>query len=323
MPPNIEDTVPDEEAAFIASAGSTKDFAVSNVAAVEATAREMVAEMGILGSICITRFCQMLKHNHSVVEDVEEVFPNSYSTSELFNTVIKKISSLGYTGDNTLYGQSACPDEINHGKSSICNLFADYHSEVFHLGGLGGVPFNGKTGFAAFSHHVPEDGHLFVLMSSHIGLDGNGHFGKYHRLGQGCASTACGGAIAAFNYVCSDKCLPVMDKDCEDLAQFFIVHKLAEYKDKILLSQTENEKQASIAHHVHDIAKKMLDDIVNVDFGGEHSTLVVLTGVQINMPRPFDDFFQPLSFYIMNKNGETFDIFEDTFGRSTPWKKSY
>ena len=28
--------------------------------------------------------------------------------------------------------------------------------EVFHLGGLAGVPFTGKTGFAAFSHHVPD-----------------------------------------------------------------------------------------------------------------------------------------------------------------------
>jgi len=30
------------------------------------------------------------------------------------------------------------------------------YMKVFHMGGLGGIPFTGKTGFAAFSHHVPD-----------------------------------------------------------------------------------------------------------------------------------------------------------------------
>ena len=32
----------------------------------------------------------------------------------------------------------------------------NFLAQVFHMGGLGGIPFTGKTGFAAFSHHVPD-----------------------------------------------------------------------------------------------------------------------------------------------------------------------
>ena len=35
------------------------------------------------------------------------------------------------------------------------------------MGGLGGIPFSGKTGFAAFSHHVPDGKSNFVLHREH------------------------------------------------------------------------------------------------------------------------------------------------------------
>ena len=63
-----------------------------------------------------------------------------------------------------------CPDEINHREGDVTNLFVEYFGKVFHLGGLAGIPFTGKTGFGAFSHHVPDDGNLFILLSSHIGI---------------------------------------------------------------------------------------------------------------------------------------------------------
>jgi len=37
------------------------------------------------------------------------------------------------------------------------------------MGGLGGIPFTGKTGFVAFSHHVP-DGSFSIIVNFEIAL---------------------------------------------------------------------------------------------------------------------------------------------------------
>ncbi len=71
------------------------------------------------------------------------------------------------TATNTLFAQSVCPDEINHECGDITNLFSEHLGEVFHMGGLAGLPFTGKTGFTAFSHHVP-DGNILIFMSVHL-----------------------------------------------------------------------------------------------------------------------------------------------------------
>ena len=67
-------------------------------------------------------------------------------------------SKYDMDGDNTIYGQSICPDEINNEKGDLADIMKEYWGEVFPMGGIGGAPFVGKTGFGAFSHHVPEGG---------------------------------------------------------------------------------------------------------------------------------------------------------------------
>eukprot|EP00954_Amorphochlora_amoebiformis_P020003 1336131-Amorphochlora_amoeboformis.AAC.1 len=52
---------------------------------------------------------------------------------------------------SSLMAVSSCPDEINRTMDS----FNDYWGDSFHLGGLAGIPFTGKTGFGAYAAHVP------------------------------------------------------------------------------------------------------------------------------------------------------------------------
>ena len=42
------------------------------------------------------------------------------------------------------------------------------------MGGLGGLPFVGKTGFNAYAQHVPKEGNLFILFAPHVGLSPDG-----------------------------------------------------------------------------------------------------------------------------------------------------
>lgn len=181
-----------------------------------------------------------------------------------------------------------------------------------------GVPFTGKTGFGAFSHHVPNDGHCFVMMAPHVGLDDTCNLGKYSREGQTHSGTACGAAIGALVHCCSGKPLPSLLDNPDDYQMAYLMHRIEQRKDKILENSDMNSKQAALATETHCIAKEMLDKIVNVEFGSASSTLVILTGIQINMPKPFDDYFQPLNFYILDKQGRKIDLFEETFGPVGP-----
>lgn len=49
------------------------------------------------------------------------------------------------------------------------------------LSGLAGLPFVGKTGWGAFSSHVPKNGNIVVLFAPHVGIDVNGVVGSIYR----------------------------------------------------------------------------------------------------------------------------------------------
>jgi len=83
-------------------------------------------------------------------------------------------------------------------------MFAERWGEVFPLGGLAGLPFTGKTGWAAFSSHVPVNGNICVLFAPHVGIDKDGLVGKVTRGGQTSSSAACGACIGAYNAVLAD-----------------------------------------------------------------------------------------------------------------------
>ena len=92
---------------------------------------------------------------------------------------------MGFTDDNTLFADSSCPDEINHDDpdEDITSLFQKRWGEVFSLAGLAGLPFTGKTGWGAFSAHVPVDGNIVIMFAPHVGIDRNGNVGKITRDG--------------------------------------------------------------------------------------------------------------------------------------------
>eukprot|EP00977_Amphora_coffeiformis_P005365 scaffold1143_cov177-Amphora_coffeaeformis.AAC.21 len=189
-----------------------------------------------------------------------------------------------------------------------------YCGEVFHMGGLAGIPFTGKVGFGAFSHHVPDNGHCAVLLAPHIGIDNQGKLGAYSRDGQSHSGSCCGAAVGAYVYCRAGKAPPSLAVDPE-LYQFnYIINQVHDHMDDIV-GETECAKQASLARYMHKIGTNLLDKCVGTDFGSEQSTLVVLTGIQINMPRPFTDYFLPMEFYILKKDGTKEDVFEEAFGK--------
>jgi len=77
---------------------------------------------------------------------------------------------------------------------------------VFPLAGLAGLPFTGKTGWGAFSSHVPTpDGNIVVMFAPHVGIDRDGVVGSIHRDGLSKNSHACGASIGALGALKKDK----------------------------------------------------------------------------------------------------------------------
>ena len=80
----------------------------------------------------------------------------------------RELTKHGITSQNTLYAQSACPDEINHEEGDLPNLLAGYLGEVFHMGGLAGNSFPSIyvfNSFHVFSMNVNSIFHSIIQKS--------------------------------------------------------------------------------------------------------------------------------------------------------------
>lgn len=192
------------------------------------------------------------------------------------------------TPSNTVLAESSCPDELNHDHSNhdVSQLMENRWGEVFHLGGLAGIPFTGKTGWGAFSHHVPDDGSILVIFAPHVGLTEDGTVGKVHRPGQDHATSACGAAVGAYNAIKADDTSRPQSPDVtsNDYQQQFIMHALADKVKEIDLAFSDsNKRQEELARAVYDIAHEFLNDIVDFKWMGPKSKLVVLGGLMINL----------------------------------------
>jgi len=282
----------------------------------------------------------LLSSNGDETGDVCKMhFEGALDGSDVLAKVVQVIEKRGFTPENTRYAQSVCPDEINQEEGDITDIFTKYMGEVFNMGGLAGLPFIGRTGFAAFTHHVADEGHCFVLMAPRIGISATHKLGKYTRDGQhGQQVSACGAAVGALEHCECGKKPPSAKYDFLDSQMNFIIRQVNANKKAILKNaKTEDEKMKALVHQIWKIGKyMMLDDIVHANFGGKNSKLLVLTGIQINMPRPYQDMFQPLTFTMLSKDkssstsqkssknsGESApnkveDLFQETFGHKAP-----
>lgn len=107
-------------------------------------------------------------------------------------SVAVTLAPLGFTRANTLAAVSICRDELTQ------HLLAEVElrwGPAFGLGGLGGVPVLGRTGWGACLSHVPDDtgrGRLLVFGLSHLGVGPEGGLGHSLRRGQGSMTATCG-----------------------------------------------------------------------------------------------------------------------------------
>jgi len=246
-----------------------------------------------------TNTAALFTANKQVIDTVRQAFPGAKSAYETLPKVLKALKPYGVKPQNTIYGSSVCSDELNNMKGQLTTLMADYFGPVFPMGGLGGVPFVGKTGFGAFSGHVPNGGHVFIMYGPHIGFSPSGDAAKFLRSGQANVSSACGALTAAYNQLNAGG----VSDDPQDTQQSWIRKKLAPHMAAIRTSS--DPMVAVVVKFYKEIEKEMLD-IVHTNFG--EGNLVLLGGIQINMPIPTPAYFLPLHFTVRSANSGPIDL---------------
>jgi len=174
-------------------------------------------------------------------QSIDKYFPGSMKGHEVDEAAYCMLASEGFTDDNTLYADCSCPDEINHDDpdEDITSLMTKRWGEIFPLAGLAGFPFTGRTGWGAFSAHVPADGHIMVLYAPHVGVDCDGKIGSITRDGQEGKSSACGAAIGAYAAIKSDPTAGDFKGGYHDHQMDLIKHLLVPRMEKI--KNAENE----------------------------------------------------------------------------------
>ena len=256
---------------------------------------------------------------------VQQYFPGSLTSSEVASRLEKELLSREYYPSTVLLGSSLCSDEINYTPGS---LSADLQEKFtnkrrggsFQVGGLGGLPFIGTSGFGAFTSHCPDKGNIILLFGPHVGVTEDGVIGKVRRIGKEKVSTSCGAAVGAYNAIAAAASTDGM-KQTFDLEEVYIIEKL---KDKLGVL-AENEKSggdamiALVTSKMYDICKELvLNEIepkaADGSFWKNINEITLIGGIVINRDNVNggEDVFQPLMMKSFNAQGSV-DLFNKVF----------
>ncbi|MEO1096885.1 MAG: hypothetical protein AAFX57_03920 [Bacteroidota bacterium] len=191
-----------------------------------------------------------------------------------------------------LMATSVCSDDINVPSTTFFNVLFG----PFIMGGLGGLPFAGKTGMTAFAHHIPDDGSAFIFYGPHIGITLEGELGKMYRPRQEETGNSCGALMLALSRLQDSEYKPVLNDD--DYQQMKLEENLLPYRDQILDS---NNQAKAITEATYDIINKKIHEHISTcrdEFPVNKVTL--LGGIIINTDYGLDDYFDARNFEVID-----------------------
>jgi len=240
----------------------------------------------------------------AALRTVNKCFPGAMQAKEVARRSKRFLARrYAFERENTMYGESTCPDEINHMDCSLGAYMQQDWGECFQMGGIGGCPYVGKEGYEAMLSHIPDDGNVVIMFGPHVGISPDGEVGKFSRVGQAKLSTACGAAIAAFN---AGSAGDFSDQGDQDIQQSMLKRKLGKQAAEIAEAEVP---MAELAMRAYGLVEEMITEIATHSAGCKH--LVLIGGIQINMPEPFAEYFLPLKFSISSKVGEAAPTWTD------------
>jgi len=238
--------------------------------------------------------------NQKVMTVVQTNFHGAKNIHVILPKVLEALKPYGLRPSVETCGISICPDEVNNEKTTLSTLLANHYGKVASTSGLGGMPFVGKMGFLAFSHHEPINGHIVVVFGPHLGLSSNGELGKLMRFGQAAVSNACSAASAAYGQLTSGE---TMMADAADAQLCCLGEQRASELENMAKS---TGRMVELNFKLYEIIEKQMLTIANTNYGP--GKVVLLGGITINMPGPVPGYFLPLHFSIRSEGQAPVDL---------------
>lgn len=216
---------------------------------------------------------------------ITDIYPKAETVSKTAETILGELKKHDMNPANCVWGTSICSDEVNN---SFLTLGKHFRAPgPFFFGGISGLPFTGKTGFAAFASHIPDNGGALILFGPHIGISTDGTVGKVKREGQADVSGCCGSLAAGLQTVQSGS-VPV--EDHTDYQQTQVNKLLIEKHSELTEADEPIIKATDIAYkqikrELTDIISTMKDKIAN-------KNLLLVGGILINTDWDQEDYFE-------------------------------
>lgn len=224
---------------------------------------------------------------------IKQFYPNAESGREVTKSCIEKLfNEYGFDPKKTILGTSVCSDEIVRSSTN----FRDYldHQNPFSLGGLGGFPFTGATGFGAFAAHIPDNGFAIIEYGPHIGVSKQGTVGNVQRMGQNLETTCCGALKACVSDIFDDK---AGSRDSVlDYQQWMLEDQLIQESNKI----KEHEEPLVEATEVmfNKIDKRIKRLLKATENSFKNTTVALVGGIIINTDFELPDWFDLREFSV-------------------------
>ncbi len=215
----------------------------------------------------------------SFANHILKQYPNAKPGDEVREMYLSKLEQEhGGQRDSTLLATSLCADDINVTSTG----FQEAMHGPFVLGGLGGLPFAGRTGMTAYAHHIPDAGTAFIFYGPHIGVTKDGQWGRMLRPGQSQEGFSCGALMLALQRMQtespSDPYLPQSADD--DFQQTMLERSVIPFKPQILAAEVP---QIAITEATYNVIHKQIQQLVEqtrAEFHG--SRIFLLGGIIIN-----------------------------------------
>jgi len=226
-------------------------------------------------------------------EIVKAQFPNAMDAKDTSIHYLGKMQ-LEHKIDisRVLMATSVCSDDINVPSTTFFNVLFG----PFIMGGLGGIPFVGRTGMTAFAHHIPDEGSAFIFYGPHIGITLDGDMGKMYRPRQESTGNSCGALMLALSRLGDENYKPVINDD--DYQQMKLEESLLPYRDDIVNSDNPEKAITEATYEI--IHKKVKENVMACkdEFHGDRVTL--LGGIIINTDYGLDDYFDAKNFEVID-----------------------
>lgn len=283
---------------------------------------------GLPASLAVNPQAASAATDYSAFErSCRQYFPASLPNTKVADRVIRTLRARGYQPDNTLLASSLCSDEINDTDLSLFAGLQDGLTKansggVFNLGGLGGVPFVGPSGFGAFFSHSPKDGHIVIVYGPHVGISADGVVGKVERVGMDKPSGACGAALGAYKAIKAEREKQMVtglagtqlegfpyETTQPDVQEDFIIRDLrARMEREDLDGPDQNALIAMVSNKMYDMVSDLLlrevdGAIKKPGFWQGITEVTLLGGIVINRGNPdgknrVEDYFKPITFQV-------------------------